>query len=176
MEEELIELINKLKNNKMEYFDSFFELTKKKVFFAAYSIIQDYSLAEDFLQNTFVIFLENINKIDTNKSILSYLITIARNQALNYINKHNKISSIEDFKETFHSDDNLNSYKELIPLLKKILDPIDFQILILHVVDELKHREIAEILKLPLGTITYKYNQTIKKIQEELKDAYWKRN
>ena len=173
MEEELIELINKLKNNKMEYFDSFFELTKKKVFFAAYSIIQDYSLAEDFLQNTFVIFLENINKIDTGKSILSYLITIARNQALNYINKHNKISSI---KETFHSDDNLNHYKELIPLLKKILDPIDFQILILHAVDELKHREIAEILKLPLGTITYKYNQTIKKIQEELKDAYWKRN
>ena len=34
----------------------------------------------------------------------------------------------------------------------------------------MKHREIAEILELPTGTVLSKYNRTIKKLKKELEE------
>ena len=41
---DLKELLIQLQNDKMEYFDEFYNLTKNKVFYMAYSILQDYHL------------------------------------------------------------------------------------------------------------------------------------
>ena len=52
----------------------------------------------------------------------------------------------------------------------------DYKILYLYIIGEYKHREIAEILNLPLGTVTWKYKNSLKKLkkvllEEEKKDA-----
>lgn len=61
-------------------------------------------------------------------------------------------------------------------LAKKILKEEDYKILYLYIIGEYKHREIAEILNLPLGTVTWKYKNSLKKLkkvllEEEKKDA-----
>ena len=43
---DLKELLIQLQNDKMEYFDEFYNLTKNKVFYMAYSILQDYHLSD----------------------------------------------------------------------------------------------------------------------------------
>ena len=50
---------------------------------------------------------------------------------------------------------------------RALLDRLDQEIVIMHVIGELKHREIAAILKKPLGTITWKYNQAINKLRDQ---------
>ena len=40
--------------------------------------------------------------------------------------------------------------------------------MILHALTGLKHREIAEILDLPLGTVISKYNRALKKMKKEI--------
>ena len=60
--------------------------------------------------------------------------------------------------------------------VKKILKEEDYKILYLYIIGEYKHREIAEILNLPLGTVTWKYKNSLKKLkkvllEEEKKDA-----
>ena len=44
------------------------------------------------------------------------------------------------------------------------------EIVILHAVSGFKHREIAEILGLPLSTVLSKYNRAIKKLRKTLSD------
>lgn len=45
------------------------------------------------------------------------------------------------------------------------LESSERQIIVLHLTCELKHREIAEILRLPLGTVLWKYSISIKKLK-----------
>ena len=71
---DLKELLIQLQNDKMEYFDEFYNLTKNKVFYMAYSILQDYHLSEDILQDTYVKFLKHKNKVKVDGNILSYLL------------------------------------------------------------------------------------------------------
>ena len=42
------------------------------------------------------------------------------------------------------------------------------RIIMLHAISGMKHREIAELLNMPLSTILSKYNRGIKKLQSEL--------
>ena len=59
------------------------------------------------------------------------------------------------------------------PLLDIVYDTLsgdELQVFIMHVIDELKHREIAKIMKKPLGTITWLYNKALKKVKERIGD------
>ncbi len=40
----------------------------------------------------------------------------------------------------------------------------------MHVLGDMKHREIADILKKPIGTITWIYNKAINKAQEKFRE------
>ena len=42
-----------LQEGKMEYFDEFYELTKRGVFSASYAVLQNQDLAENILQETY---------------------------------------------------------------------------------------------------------------------------
>ena len=58
-------------------------------------------------------------------------------------------------------------------ILQDALNTLDFeerQIVILHSLTGMKHREIAEILDLPTGTVLSKYNRSIKKLRRELEE------
>jgi RNA polymerase sigma-70 factor (ECF subfamily) len=56
--------------------------------------------------------------------------------------------------------------QEIIETLK----PDEREIVILHVVGDLKHREIAAIVGKPLGTVTWIYNQAISKLKKEYRE------
>ena len=93
---DLKELLIQLQNDKMEYFDEFYNLTKNKVFYMAYSILQDYHLSEDILQDTYIKFLKHKKKVKVDGNILSYLLEISKNLSLNYVNKHKKVVNIDN--------------------------------------------------------------------------------
>ena len=64
MSMELKSIFIKLQNNDQSYFDAFYQLTKKQVFYNIVSIVKNYDLSEDILQETYIQFLKNINKIN----------------------------------------------------------------------------------------------------------------
>jgi len=41
------------------------------------------------------------------------------------------------------------------------------EIVIMHVLGDMKYREIAEVLGIPIGTISWKYNDAIKKLKSK---------
>lgn len=166
---DLKELLIQLQNEKMEYFDEFYNLTKNKVFYMAYSILQDYHLSEDILQDTYIKFLKHKKKVKVDGNILSYLLEISKNLSLNYVNKHKKVVNIDNivFKYEEQYQEKFEELK-LVKDMKNILNENEFQIVILKIINELTNNEIAQLLNKPLGTVLWTYNNAIKKLRRDL--------
>ena len=118
-------------------------------------------------------YLKALNKIHTYKRkahFKSWIVTIAKNLAINEYNRRKKEMLI-DLNEKEYILGNTASTVEneiLIKQIFKVLSDIEKEVVLLHVVGDLKHREIAKLLNKPLGTITWMYNQAIKKLKDEV--------
>ncbi|MFA7032114.1 MAG: RNA polymerase sigma factor [Bacilli bacterium] len=174
--ERLIELTRQIKNGDMSSFDELYETTKRVIFFNIFSYVNHHESAEDLLQDTYVQFLKSLSSIKENEPVLGYLITISKNLSLNYLrvaNRHRQFSEIEE--ETINSQDHYEiAENELVTRIKDLLKPNEFRIVYLKVIEEYSHKDIARLLGKPLGTITWAYNNAIKKLQKGLGNIYGK--
>ena len=56
----------------------------------------------------------------------------------------------------------------IIAVMNKVLGDEERQIVTLHVIAGFKHREIAEMLDKPLGTVLWAYNNALAKMKKQL--------
>ncbi|MGD9901323.1 MAG: RNA polymerase sigma factor [Spirochaetales bacterium] len=159
--------MQKMQTGSEEAFEVVYNITRKKVFFVILSIIKDYGLAEELMQDTYIKIRQTIGsyKIDTNAS--AWIITIAKNIAINAYNrrKHEVISADAENEYLFYSKTEETVLNNM--MLKKLLNHLDEderQIVILYSMGY-KHREIAKELQKPLGTVLWIYNKAIKKLK-----------
>ena len=52
----------------------------------------------------------------------------------------------------------------------ELLSEEECRIIILHAVSGMRHREIGELLQLPVSTVLSKYNRGLKKLRRELEE------
>jgi RNA polymerase sigma factor (sigma-70 family) len=149
-----------------------YTLTSKGVFTFVLPILHDYQLAEDVMQDTYVSCYDNIKSYHLGTSARNWLLTIAKNAALSQLKKRNREISY-DFSEDNHPDGvyflgDVDS--PTITLANKVLAEDEFNIVMMYAIGEYKHKEIAEFLHLPLGTVTWKYANALKKLKKALED------
>jgi RNA polymerase sigma-70 factor (ECF subfamily) len=166
---QLNDLVKKLQNGNMNVFDDVYYETKSVVYYTILAILKDKSLSEDIMQDTYLKSLEKIHSFKPHFSFKSWIVTIARNLALNEYNRRKRELSYDpNVDEYIFGTTESTSEKELI--VKQMIETLkedEREIVILHVIGDLKHREIAEIVGKPLGTVTWMYNQAIKKLKNE---------
>ncbi len=157
----LDEIIEEFRECNYTNFDYFYNETKKNVFFSIAAIIKDRSVIDDLMQDTYLKFLENIDKYKKNTNINAYLSTIAHNISINYYNKEKRVVRNDEVID-YIQDKNNDPYDEIevIELLKDLSD-IEREIVVLHVINELKFKDIANIVNKPLGTVLWIYNKAI---------------
>lgn len=162
----ITELSNQLIEGNLTNFNEFFELTKQKVFYAALAITHDRALSEDVLQDTFISFLNSKERLKKNTSPLAYLLTTARNTALNVVKKRNLETTNDNDDEIVIAVDEHYSDEEerTLAQMRRLLKPDEYEIVVLHIFDDLPQKTIAKILKKPLGTISWAYRNAINKL------------
>jgi len=165
------EFVNEFRNADYSHFDLFYNETKRTVFFSILSIVKDTSAVEDLMQDTYVKFLENINKY-TETNINAYLSTMAHNIAINYYNKEKRLVHDEEIIDYQQAPEGLSKedkyqYIEVMEMLKD-LDDISREVVILHTINDLKFKEIAKIIDKPLGTVLWIYNKAIKDLKRKV--------
>ncbi len=169
------QLIVDLGKGNMDAMHTLYESTNKAVYGFAYSILKNPQDAQDVLQDTFVQVYTYAPKYVSQGKPMAWILRIARNLALMKIRDSKKTDSIEDQNEkdssneaefTLHTEN-----KMILDVVLKQLDDESRQILILHAVSGLKHREIAETMGMNLSTVLSKYRRTIKKLKIILKEA-----
>jgi len=168
-------LANDLKSGDASVFDELYELTYKVIYYSVLSILKDRSKSEDIVQDTYMRLLKNIDKYQDN-NFVGYLVTMAKNLAINeYIQR--KRVTYTDTDYDFMSDFSLMSqieidleHKDIIERALNALDEVEKNVVIMHTISGLSHREIAQITNKPIGTITWIYAKAVKKMKSTLKE------
>jgi RNA polymerase sigma-70 factor (ECF subfamily) len=165
--------IKRLKSGDNDAFNQIYNLTYRKIFFLVLPILKDRALAEDIMQDTYLKFLEKLYDYNARNS-LAYILTIARNLAINMYNKRKREYKYEDTEIDIFSFEEFVEYKvsnqEMIKEAMSVLNKTEKNIFLLHNIENLTHREIAAILSKPLGTVTWTYQQALRKMRKKLKD------
>ena len=159
------ECIELFRQRDFSQFSWFYEQTKRQIFFVVLPIVKNKEDAEDIAQETYVKFIESLHQYRSGTNPFTFLSTIARNLAINLYNKNKRLVNNEDVIHNhphYAKDDSIDNVLELI----KDLNDIEQEIIVMHIVDEYKFREIAKILDKPLSTVLVTYNRALKKIKK----------
>ena len=151
-------------------FGNLFNECKRGVFSFLYTYTKDYHAAEDLVQETFIKVKLNAQsyKLGTNAS--AWILQIAKNTALDYLKRQKATVNIDDLP-IMESGGDLDEKLALHKVLNESLDDGERQIVLLHLIEGYKHREIAKILDMPVGTVLWKYNAALKRLKKVLSEA-----
>lgn len=149
-------------------FEFIYNETKRAVFYCAFSILKDKGLAEDIMQNTYIKVKQYCYSYQKGTKPLAWITTIAKNLSINEHNRR-KREIYTDFQESNqHGEYSMSDNKLILQAAFEHLKERERQLVIMHVLGGLKHRELAEIFNMPLGTVLFKYNSALKKLRKHI--------
>ena len=165
------DLMIRVAEGDQEAFSTLYTLAGKSIYAYALSILKNPEDAEDILQDTFLKVRSAASLYQSPGNVLAWILTISRNLCLMKLRRRKFISSqpLEELSvtSTFHQIGDLED-RIVLQTALQCLSEEECQIIILHAVTGWKHREIAELLHLPVPTILSKYHRGIKKLKAKL--------
>lgn len=150
-----------------------YQQTSAAVYGFALSILKNKQDAEDVLQDTYIQIWHAAGGYMPKGRPLAWIFTITRNLALMRIREQFRTVTIEpeSWQSLFADEPAVTSEDQLVlASLMETLSDQERQIVVLHAMTGLKHREIAELLNLRLSTVLSKYNRAMKKLRNVLKE------
>ncbi len=159
------EITLELKDRNYDSFDEFYNSTSKLVYHIIIGIVRRREVAEDIMQDTYTKFLESIDSVSISNSPQAYLVQIARNMAINHYNKNKR----EVFDDVF-IDEQLQTKEESRVSLGIIdyLNGYEKEIVTMHIIGDMKFKDIAKAINKPLGTVLWAYNKAIKYLKKKV--------
>ncbi len=151
-----------------------YKLTKTSVYAFAFSILKNSDDASDVLQDVYIKIFSSSDKYKTSGKPMAWILTITKNFCLLKLRERKKYdaSPMEEVENYLIDNKELTSDdKMVLHTCLKALSDTERQIVILHAVTGLKHREIAKLLDMGLSTVLSKYNRSLKKLKLMLKEG-----
>ena len=147
-----------------------YEATYKPLFAFLLSYTHNYADAEDLLQETYMKVIGAAHLYREKGNPMAWIMKIGKNQFLMQARKNQTqivmesedVEACEDIPLDQISDVDTRIWMEQ---LFTCLTREEQLIIILHTLMGFKHREIAQELDLPLGTVLTKYNRALKKLK-----------
>lgn len=152
-----------------------------------YRYVGDADAANDIVQDVFIKVWKHIKKFNPEKNFKTWLLTIAKNTALDAIKKKKAVlfSKIEEgetdldaflapYVESADLPDELLQKKQTKADLGRILqelNPAYRSVLLLRYTEHLKFREIADALQEPIDTIKSKHRRALIQLRRMLAEA-----
>ena len=153
---------------------SLYEQTKGAVYGFALSILKNAHDAEDVLQDTYIQIYRAADRYRSNKNPMPWIFTIAKNLAYMKLREKNRVQAVpqEDWRDLLPETPAMTPEDRLVlQSAMELLSDEERQIVMLHAAGDFKHREIAELLGLPLSTVLSKYHRAVKKLKMKLQEA-----
>jgi RNA polymerase sigma-70 factor (ECF subfamily) len=153
------ELVRRARKGDEVAFGALIERYQRAAYAVALSVVGRHEDAEDAAQESFLVALDRLDECRSPDRFAGWLMTIVRNRSKNLIRR-------ESLRETEQvppgarsgapTPDRVTETRELRRLLEGALaelPEVQRQIVLLHDLEGWKHREIAERLELPSGTV-----------------------
>jgi len=172
------DLVKQLKSNsqKEQAFRVLIELYKERLYWHIRNIVKSHDDADDVLQNTFIKVYRNINNFKGDSKLYSWMYRIATNESITLINKNAKRLQVSSEEIQQLAINNLESdvYFEgstiQLKLQKAISTLPEKQQLVFNMkyFQDLKYKEISNILETSEGALKASYHLAVKKIEAYL--------
>lgn len=152
-----------------------YRLIAAQVYSYSLSVLKNRHDAEDVTQELLLEVWKSAPNYKSAGKPAAWVISIARNLCRMKLRERSRFSekSDEDILEILGAGPYRFSPEDraVVRACFGLLGEREREVVIMHAVAGLKHREIAEILKQPISTVISRYNKAIKKLGKELEGA-----
>lgn len=167
----LDQYIKEIANGNKNVLADLYAMTSATVYGFILSILKNSYDAEDILHDCYVSIFTSAKNYRSNGRPLAWIMAIARNLCLLKMRERKKKADYpyENWEQDI-ADRNDVPAEDMIVLkdCMKNLSDEEHQIVYLHAVSGFKHREISQIMELPLSTVLSKYHRALKKMKAYL--------
>ena len=171
-------LATQIKNGNQLSFATIYDRYNKQLYLLAYRYLKSKEMAEDVVQQVFVNFWIQRNKINENLNLRSFLFTALKNRALNTIRDERSAiaKNYEFLMESFHEGFDENEFEEslemtaLIERAVELSSPQRKHIFYLKIMEGLSNQQIADKLDISVNTVKSQYYHILKEIREHLSE------
>lgn len=132
-----------------------------------YEVLRNKENTEDVTSEFFIRLWNRAEQFKPGNGHRGYLATMARNMAIDYLRKYRReelTELLEDIGEDSGAEQEILGDMTVSQALDT-LKPSERQIVSLKVLGELTFKEIAQCMQIPMGTVTWKYQNAIKKLR-----------
>ena len=151
-------------------FERFYRSTDRTLYTYILSLTRNHHDAQDVMMDTYLKVRANAHRYVPQGKPLAWVFTIARNLVRSRQREaaretlYGDVTEVElAFPATDTQDDAL-ALREAMTVLSEE----ERQIVLLHAVSGMKHRELSELLELPLSTVLSKYARALAKLKKAL--------
>ncbi|MDO4941212.1 MAG: RNA polymerase sigma factor [Lachnospiraceae bacterium] len=141
----------------------------KKYYRLAYSYVRNAADAEDILQEAAVSAIRKSNTLKNPKQVETWLYRIVINRSIDFLRKYRYMESEEKLKN-ISTEDNYSD-RDLQEIVERLKEP-DRSIIKLRYYEELKLKEIADILGLSLSQVKSRLYRVLKRLSITLKEEF----
>ena len=167
---DLEELLRQIALGSQQAFGELYRATDSAIYGYALSLMRNHHEAQDIMMDTYLKIRCAAHLYMPMGKPMAWILTITKNIARTKLRSAGRQIPLDDLEETTPSFDRDSEEAVALEQAMKVLGDQERQILILHAVTGLKHREIAEMLGMPLATVLSKYARSLKKLKKALEE------
>ena len=154
------DLLKRLATGEKDAMAELYQETRAAVYGFSLSILKNPSDAEDVLHDTYLKIYASAGSYQANGNPMAWSLTIAKNLSLMKLREESRFRDLEDYEwESAVPVDAIPVDRVLLRTALQILTSEERQVILLHALSGLKHREIARLLDLALPTVLSKYHR-----------------
>jgi len=161
--DDVLGLVERVKNGNQEAFMDLTRLYQKKVFIVAYSFFRNRDDALDIVQETFLRCYQKIHLFKAGKSFRNWLLQITKNLCVDHYRKNHRKNhvflkdiNIEDMAISQLEGSSFSESAEVRELFARSLETLTERqrmVFVLKHYNGLHYKEISEVMRVALGTV-----------------------
>lgn len=179
------ELIRQAKSGNLKAYEEIIGLYEKKVFSTIYYMVKNDNEVEDIAQEVFIKIYKNLGNFKEESSLYTWIYRITVNVCIDELKKRKKVVYLDEKIDTKDGEVELqlpddsksptdiaedNDLKDRLEKCIKKLPESQRMMIILRDIKGFTYMEIAEIMKMNLGTVKSKINRARASLKELLEE------
>lgn len=162
-------------NRDLEKMEQLYELYEQKVYYVAFTVLNNIQQAEDAVQETFIALYENLETLqgfDT-QDLSRYILRVAKNKAIDSYRKNKRhVTFLEEYRKEPQelTDENIEKWEEReiseiqIDSLLTVLNESYRQVFKYKVFYNLSYQEISRLLGITEATVRKQFERARKRV------------
>lgn len=161
-------IVEKLKNRDESAFEHVYAQTKKGVYIVIFNILKDHEKTQDLMQDAYLKMLERLDQYQSKTNFYNWLLMIAKNLAIDTYRRDQKLIHYDevDYDQVLSSHEDSPDQIDEFESLLAVLTEDEREVVLLRIVNDMKHKDIAKIVEKPVGTVTWLYQQALDKMKK----------